>query len=187
MSRSRRIWTLAALPAALLVLAAAWANRHPEIPSAVPAEASQFDSDLVDLGESLAGIGACEVCHTSQGGAPFAGGRALPTPFGVIYSTNITPDERTGIGGWSESAFRRLHDSMPAVASYVVTHAHKRRALVKLNARECFHLFKLRTQRQAHFTIQQVSEAALKLAVETHPWLFRHLSLRDFPAWWPFS
>ena len=107
MSRSRRIWTLAALPAALLVLAAAWANRHPEIPSAVPAEASQFDSDLVDLGQSLAGIGACEVCHTSQGGAPFAGGRALPTPFGVIYSTNITPDERTGIGGWSESAFRR--------------------------------------------------------------------------------
>ena len=86
----------------------------------------------------------------------------------------------------SESAFRRLQPSMPEVAPYVVTHAHRRRALVKLNARECFHLFKLRTQRQAHFTIQQVSEAALKLAVEVHPWLFRHLPLRDFPSWWPF-
>ena len=57
---------------------------------------------------------------------------------------------------------------------------------MKLNARECFHLFKLRTQRQAHFTIQQVSEATLKLAVEVHPWLFRHLPLRNFPPWWPF-
>ena len=86
----------------------------------------------------------------------------------------------------SETAFRRLKPSMPQVAPYVVTHAHRRRALVKLNARECFHLFKLRTQRQAHFTIQQVSEAALKLAVEVHPWLFRHLPLRNFPPWWPF-
>ena len=86
----------------------------------------------------------------------------------------------------SETAFRRLQPSLPQVAPYVVTHAHRRRALVKLNARECFHLFKLRTQRQAHFTIQQVSEAALKLAVEVHPWLFRHLPLRNSPPWWPF-
>ena len=77
--------------------------------------------------------------------------------------------------------------SIAAAAPYLVTHAHRRRALVKLNARECFHLFKLRIQRQAHFTIQQVSEAALKLAVEAHPWLFRHLALRDYPRWWPFS
>ena len=86
----------------------------------------------------------------------------------------------------SESAFSCLQPSMPHVAPYVVTHAHRRRALVKLNARECFHLFKLRTQRQAHFTIQQVSEAALKLAAEVHPWLFHHLPLRNFPSWWPF-
>ena len=52
---------------------------------------------------------------------------------------------------------------------------------MKLNARECFHLFKLRIQRQAHFTIQQVSEAALKLAVEAHPWLFRHSGAAGLP------
>ena len=118
----------------------------------------------------------------------------FPQPLTVAHGA-VTPPliEQAGLTGRfndaveaSESAFRRLHQSMPAVAPYVVTHAHRRRALVKLNARECFHLFKLRTQRQAHFTIQQVSEAALKLAVDVHPWLFRHLPLRNFPIWWPF-
>ena len=83
----------------------------------------------------------------------------------------------------AEAGFWKIHEvRLPAAAPYLVTHAHRRRALVKLNARECFHLFKLRIQRQAHFTIQQVSEAALKLAVEAHPWLFRHLTLRDYPS-----
>ena len=62
---------------------------------------------MLRKGEALAGIGACVVCHTSQSGTPFAGGRALPTPFGVVYSTNVTPDVETGIGAWSEAAFRR--------------------------------------------------------------------------------
>ena len=119
----------------------------------------------------------------------------FPQPLTVVHGA-VTPAliEQAGLADRfneaveaSESAFRRLQPSMPEVAPYVVTHAHRRRALVKLNARECFHLFKLRTQRQAHFTIQQVSEAALKLAAEVHPWLFRHLPLRDFPSWWPFK
>ena len=88
--------------------------------------------------------------------------------------------------GAAEAGFGQVGEAAPELAPYLVTHAHKRRALVKLNARECFHLFKLRTQRQAHFTIQQASEAALRLAVEKHPWLFRHLPLRDYPRWWPF-
>jgi mono/diheme cytochrome c family protein len=52
-------------------------------------------------GAELAAIGDCVVCHTAKGGAPFAGGRPLDTPFGAIYSTNITPDRQTGIGAWS--------------------------------------------------------------------------------------
>ena len=119
----------------------------------------------------------------------------FPQPLTVAHGAVMPPlIEEAGLAGRfneaveaSEAAFLRLQQSMPEVAPYVVTHAHRRRALVKLNARECFHLFKLRIQRQAHFTIQQVSEAALKPAVEAHPWLFRHLALRDFPAWWPFS
>lgn len=45
--------------------------------------------------------------HTSTGGTPFAGGRPIPTPFGTIHSTNITPDPETGIGRWSQAAFQR--------------------------------------------------------------------------------
>ncbi len=47
------------------------------------------------------------VCHTAPGGAANAGGFGLETPFGTIYSTNITPDNETGIGRWSYAAFER--------------------------------------------------------------------------------
>ena len=92
--------------AAVLAAAAIWANRHPELDPVAPTGGG-FDTEKLLLGEALTGIGACEVCHTAPGGAPFAGGLALPTPFGTIYSTNITPDVETGIGSWSEEAFRR--------------------------------------------------------------------------------
>jgi mono/diheme cytochrome c family protein len=55
----------------------------------------------------LAAVGDCAACHTIPSGRPFAGGRAVATPFGRIYATNITPDTVTGIGDWSLSAFRR--------------------------------------------------------------------------------
>ena len=108
MTRGRRAGLLIAGLAALLVLAAfSWANRHPELAPVEPPGEGDFDTALLRKGEALAGIGACDVCHTSESGAPFAGGRGLATPFGAIYSTNITPDVATGIGGWSEAAFRR--------------------------------------------------------------------------------
>ena len=109
MTRIRvRIGAAIVVLAALAVLAAiAWANRHPEIEPVEPPGEADFDTALLRTGEALAGIGACAVCHTSEGGAPYAGGRALPTPFGTVYSTNITPDVETGIGAWSRAAFRR--------------------------------------------------------------------------------
>jgi mono/diheme cytochrome c family protein len=55
-------------------------------------------------------LGNCDSCHTAAGGVPYAGGRPVPTPFGSIYASNVTPDSETGIGRWSEAAFRRaLH------------------------------------------------------------------------------
>ena len=69
--------------------------------------ARQFTPELVAKGEALAGGGYCAACHTAKGGQTFAGGYAMATPFGVIYSTNITPDPETGIGNWSEGAFAR--------------------------------------------------------------------------------
>lgn len=64
-------------------------------------------------GRYLVRAGDCMSCHTADNGAPFAGGRAVPTPFGTIYSTNITPDRVTGIGAWSEDDFyRAMHEGI---------------------------------------------------------------------------
>ena len=84
----------------------AWAW-EPAIALSPPPGKSSFDRELVQRGAELAAIGNCGVCHTSAGGKPFAGGRPLVTPFGTIHATNITPEQETGIGQWSEAAFGR--------------------------------------------------------------------------------
>ena len=60
---------------------------------------------VVAKGEYLARAGDCIACHTIPGGALFAGGRPMPTPFGTLYSSNITPDPATGIGSWTADQF----------------------------------------------------------------------------------
>ena len=75
-------------------------------PVARPDPAS-FDKALVERGRVLANYGDCTACHTRPDGAPFAGNFPLKTPFGTIYTSNITPDTETGIGTWSKEAFRR--------------------------------------------------------------------------------
>lgn len=61
-------------------------------------------------GRYLALAGNCAGCHTARGGAPYAGGRAVETPFGNIYASNITPDTQTGLGNWTADDFwRALH------------------------------------------------------------------------------
>jgi mono/diheme cytochrome c family protein len=92
------------LVAAIGFVATAWRSPIEPVPS--PNTAS-FDRELVRRGAQLAAAGDCNTCHTAPGGRAFAGGRALPTPFGTIYSTNITPDADTGIGRWPEEAFQR--------------------------------------------------------------------------------
>lgn len=62
-------------------------------------------------GAYLVAAGDCVACHSAIGGAPFAGGRAIDTPFGTVYSSNITPDIATGIGAWSrDDLWRALHE-----------------------------------------------------------------------------
>jgi len=65
-------------------------------------------SDVVERGKYLSRIGNCGICHTMRGGAAFAGGRAFDTPYGTVYSTNLTPDQRTGLGDWSLEEFRHV-------------------------------------------------------------------------------
>jgi mono/diheme cytochrome c family protein len=85
-------------------LAIAW---KPSIEPVSPPARASFDQMLINKGAMLAAVGNCTACHTQPGGRSFAGGLALPTPFGTIYSSNITPDPETGIGKWSEAAFNR--------------------------------------------------------------------------------
>jgi alcohol dehydrogenase (quinone), cytochrome c subunit len=78
-----------------------------DVPAPVDVPPAPADP-LVQRGEYLARIGNCVSCHTVQGGEPFAGGLPFKTPYmflGTMYSTNITPDEETGIGKWTEADF----------------------------------------------------------------------------------
>ncbi|MBN3793130.1 cytochrome c, partial [Burkholderia sp. Ac-20353] len=71
------------------------------------ADGAMWSAATFERGRQIAIAGDCAVCHTAPGGAVNAGGLALDTPFGTIYTTNITPDPDTGIGAWSYPAFAR--------------------------------------------------------------------------------
>jgi mono/diheme cytochrome c family protein len=71
------------------------------------AAAAEGLDDAVERGRYVAAAANCVSCHTRAGGAAYAGGRAIPTPLGMIYSTNITPDRETGIGSWEEDDLKR--------------------------------------------------------------------------------
>jgi len=78
------------------------------------------DADLVKRGEYLARAGDCVACHTAPGGEPLAGGLKMDTPFGPIYTPNITPDRETGIGEWNDDEFyRALHEGIGRKGEYL--------------------------------------------------------------------
>ncbi len=80
---------------------------QPSIAPIDPPDPASFGAEAIARGRQLAALGDCAVCHTRDGGAPLAGGRAMVTPFGTLYTTNLTPDRDTGIGVWSFAAFKR--------------------------------------------------------------------------------
>lgn len=68
------------------------------------------NAETMARGAYLARIGDCASCHTRQGGQPYAGGRAIGTPFGTVFTSNLTPDDATGLGLWNADEFwRALH------------------------------------------------------------------------------
>jgi mono/diheme cytochrome c family protein len=71
------------------------------------ARAESSDDETVALGKALTIAGGCASCHTADPAKPFAGGKRIDTPFGGIYSPNLTPDIDTGLGGWSDDDFYR--------------------------------------------------------------------------------
>jgi mono/diheme cytochrome c family protein len=64
-------------------------------------------AETIARGKALTDAGDCASCHTAATGKPFAGGKRIDTPFGGIYSPNLTPDRDTGIGAWSDDEFYR--------------------------------------------------------------------------------
>lgn len=100
------------LVALLLALAAAlwWLNLHGDGDPDGPARVEPSPA-LIERGAYLARAGNCQDCHTPRAAAPYSGGRGIPTPFGTVYSSNLTPDAATGIGAWTPAEFRRaLHN-----------------------------------------------------------------------------
>lgn len=101
----------AAATAAAIALAMAW-PRAEMIASRSPADWAATPANLA-RGAYLARAGDCMACHTARGGAPYAGGHALDTPFGRFVTPNITPDRATGIGAWSADDFwNALHNGV---------------------------------------------------------------------------
>ena len=69
--------------------------------------AAPAQDDRIERGRYLLHAGGCVTCHTDDrdDAIPLAGGRAMESPFGTFYTPNITPDEETGIGGWTDDDF----------------------------------------------------------------------------------
>ncbi len=97
---------------------AIWLDNHRDLFETQPptgatgtlSAAGPSEKVLVEKGHQLLLLGNCMACHTERGQAAGAGGRALTTPFGKVYSSNITPDSQHGLGAWNANDFwRALH------------------------------------------------------------------------------
>ena len=100
--------TVLLLVAALVV----WVlNTRDEVDVNTPDLSVAASDVMLQRGAYLARAGNCMSCHTARGGEPYAGGRAIETPFGAVYTSNLTPDEKTGIGSWTPAHFwRAMHN-----------------------------------------------------------------------------
>lgn len=107
MSKAKKILGWSAFIAAAVVGGGLYLSWQPDIDPLESGARQTFSAEQIARGEKLAALGDCAVCHTRPGGETNTGGLAMEIPFGTIYTTNITPDEETGIGRWSYEAFAR--------------------------------------------------------------------------------
>ena len=109
----RLLLATALLVAVSVALVFALASRGDAPPPSTAPTDIPASPDQIRRGEYLARAGDCIACHTTAGGRPFAGGVALPTPFGTLYSSNLTPDTETGLGRWTAPEFwRAMHNGV---------------------------------------------------------------------------
>lgn len=103
----KRVAALAGSVAGLAMVGALALPVARAIPPQQAPGAGAFSREVLMRGAEVFAAGDCAVCHTADGGIKNAGGRAIETPFGTVYSTNLTPDPETGLGRWSFQAFDR--------------------------------------------------------------------------------
>lgn len=102
----KKLLSSAAVVIVVAAVAGTWfVTRLPSSP--FDGKAPALSDALVAHGEAVARQADCVACHTTEGGAPFAGGLKMGTPLGAIYTTNITPDPATGIGTYTLADFDR--------------------------------------------------------------------------------
>ena len=110
-----RLLVVLALLIALAAALVAWLNVRGEDALVGSADSFSATPEQVARGAYLARAGNCAACHTDRGGAAYAGGKGIATPFGTVYASNLTPDAKTGIGTWSAAQFwRALHNGRSA-------------------------------------------------------------------------
>jgi mono/diheme cytochrome c family protein len=90
-SAARFTYGSARLPGCFIALALAGAA-HPQT----------GNQELVAKGEYIFSVAAGCACHSDPKGTPHSGARRFPIPFGTVYSTNLTADKETGLGGWTD-------------------------------------------------------------------------------------
>jgi mono/diheme cytochrome c family protein len=115
MARSRNAYWLVAALGALVWIATTFISHVGGPPGSGTDKSLASDAALVERGRYLVLAGNCASCHTRPGGAPYSGGVAFETPFGRLYSSNITADRVHGIGNWSLGDLKRaLHEGVSA-------------------------------------------------------------------------
>ncbi|AEG93874.1 cytochrome c [Ramlibacter tataouinensis] len=106
----KRLLGLLVLVAVLAVAWVAWVNLREDGMQETALPSGATAAEVVARGEYLTRAGNCMTCHTDRGGTPYAGGRPIDTPFGMLYASNLTPDAGTGLGRWSTADFwRAMH------------------------------------------------------------------------------
>ena len=101
--------------AVIVLLCVSCSGGNQPLQKHLPDSEAGSDAPLIEKGKYLAAIGNCISCHTRKGVAAYSGGVGFETPFGVIYSTNITPEPNTGIGRWTKQDLRRaMHEGIGA-------------------------------------------------------------------------
>ena len=106
----KRLAGVTLLSLLVLALAVVWDNWgdmlwDPKAPTAPTPASTRSNEAQIEQGRYLALAGNCMACHTPRGSVPLAGGRRIETPFGGVYSSNLTPDPETGLGRWTADDF----------------------------------------------------------------------------------